>query len=123
MIPAGPERDRIIAELKYGNASMALDGKTVLVNEEPDEHGHYGSFESPKFSTDIACAMELELPGGNCDILIFREPGECEQFTAFIRAYFYPKTFEFKSSVHLTQAEAIADARSGAWLNYKKEQS
>ena len=59
MTPVGPERNKRIAEMIYGNASIALDGKTVLVNKEPDRDGHYGSSHAPNWSTDISAAMKL----------------------------------------------------------------
>ena len=116
MIPAGPERDKVIAELRGECAHEAL-AKVV------DSHDYYDCHKCSKmflpyknyikpYSTGIATSMELweEMKGAGATLTL-----ECEETWVQVIAVF---------GNHPTArgaAETEADAISGAWLKWKEE--
>ena len=126
MTPPGPERNREIAELRGGELADPMSKCIArqldrcpaepLDDDCPDNCSFLKDNHKP-YSTDIAAAMELKLPGAHYEIKMDRSPDEC--WTASMRVYFYPHVIEFKSDCHRTEAAAIADARTGAWLKWK----
>jgi hypothetical protein len=117
MIPAGVERDKVIA-IKKGE-KVDCDLWPCVDNAFCDE---YQGFKCPHqgvkpYSTDIACAMKLELPVNHYEVVRRRNK---VQVLCWITLN--PEGIHYSSEWHYTEAEAMADARSGAWLKWKEGQ-
>jgi hypothetical protein len=105
--PVGIERDNQIAEMKYRNWNK---GDKVPHFLDPDKAHLPMKWETKPYSTNIATAMELELP--------------CNKFFCvthkFSKGYFveiwHREKLVFDSDTHKTESAAWTDARSGAYI-------
>ena len=129
MIPAGIKRDKVIAEMRGEYKCryyLVLDGLPPQANIANmcernsicwPTHCNESScliWELKPYSTDIATAMALDLPVNHYEIV---RRGKKIQALCWITLN--PEGIHFLSSWHETEAAAIADARSGAWLEWK----
>ena len=111
--PAGIERDRDIAELRGDICCNNVGGVCYLYNGTC-ELGSIDCIKAYKpYSTDIACAMELDLPVNHYEVT-----RRGNKFKVRCWITIMPEGNTEESEWHETEAHAMADARSGAWLKF-----
>jgi hypothetical protein len=133
--PAGPERDKQIAELRgdtYQHKNCAIGPQDLsdcpdyvgTVEAEPlcpDNCEHNVYYGNPKtYSTDISCAMELDL--WPIFAISFRFDGAVIALNLGndgIIEYVAPISWKVGKRTR-TQGEIMADAISGAWLKWRQ---
>ena len=118
MIKAGPERDKVIAEIR----GDAVGGFDEGCNAKPYSDTICGVscancdyWGIKPYSTDIATAMELELPTNYYEIT---RRGKKVKAACWVTHN--PEGFHHESEWHDTEAAAMSDARSGVWLKWKE---
>ncbi len=130
MIPAGPKRDKVIAETKGGYKTCEAP---IIVNHRCNSNGlkqcekrkceHY---KHKPFSSDILCAMELWDEMLTSDRIGFERwrantwKGE-RGYRARIENV-WTSIEILTHNKHKTLNEALADAISGAWLKWREAQ-
>ncbi len=127
MIPAGPERDKVIAEMRGDKAGLCEDGG---LNEYYDgyicdcgykgEWGDYPEHDIPvkPYSTDIAYAMELweEMKKvGDVELDFKIRQGNC-----YCRLGIGGEPSDDYDIEIVNIVETEADAISGAWLKWRE---
>lgn len=131
MIKAGPERDKVIAikrgELKcihdkrpkglppQANIADMCDGNSIAW----PTHCYEGAclmWGIKPCSTSIVHAMELDLPTNNYEIT---RRGNKVKAACWVTLK--PEGIHHESEWHETEAEAIADARTGAYLKWRSD--
>jgi hypothetical protein len=116
MKPAGPERDREIAEVR-GDFDNGC-GKPHFYRDCDNNCFNCATRKAFKldkpYSTDIACAMELELPCNKYHELTYKKSD------GFFVEIWHQSKLIFTSEVNISEAIAKADARSGAYLKWKE---
>jgi hypothetical protein len=127
MKPAGPERDREVAEVRgykvregetnYKGNKRKIKQMRIMTKEKPYLKSHARWVPLAKYSTDIAAAMELweEMKGAG---YVKLEAPFTSSLHGAVNCCFWPKNKGMFNIYGKTEADAI----SGAYLKWKTSQ-
>ncbi|KKM90519.1 hypothetical protein LCGC14_1237790 [marine sediment metagenome] len=133
MIPAGVERDKVIAELRGEKSCMYYSGFPVDISGDAEgctndsiawpDCDNCLMFSYKPYSTDIATAMTLETEMVNNGLTVTiaaSKWGDGYKADATLFENGVGKTSYYVSKELETIEKAIADAISGAWSKWKE---